>query len=682
MRGVGAASVAAGLCALACSGETAPPATLVVVELGGLAPEKLLVTPAERVRSRQAREGTVTLEVTSDPGGSELRVEHAAACPHPLSPSQLQASAVVVRLRPRLSPMADLTDVGFGARFTLEARSACDAEDLPELEWRQTRGAPLGDVRVTAEGRRFEGRLAERSTPDPHHGGADVAWGLVPLSPATRGEVALEVRAAGTVLATVGVAAASRSRGLDNVPVGARSHLAGEGWRLERAPEGSTAALVRSGDLHALAPDLDGEYVLRDEGDRRLELRAERYDATPLDCGRAGCHVAESRGAAEGPMTTVLARLGGVVPAPYPGCALACHATGEPGASDGGFAHVAREIHGEAWVSALAGTWPALPRALRRLGGVGCLACHGPGAIPTASARWATLRSDVCATCHDAPPRYGHVAAWRTSRMARADADATARTDGECVACHTTRGFLAGDAVSARAAPEHAGPLGIACAACHAVHDDERGVHVAPGSRDPLLRRVAVPREVEAAVGQPALAASRVCLPCHAPGDGGAPRASAAALWSATGGVRADGEPLTGRAVHGAVDRGCVGCHSEGPRHLERGAGHAFAATERGCASCHDAATVARTRSEGDALRARADALLAVVAPRLRGTGRAPSRPPHAAAPRLDLATPAGRAAWNLLLVLEDRGAFHHNLPYARTLVEEAERASPAEKRR
>ena len=105
------------------------------------------------------------------------------------------------------------------------------------------------------------------------------------------------------------------------------------------------------------------------------------------------------------------ADLGGRHPLTSPECAVACHTTGEPGTNDGGFSHVF-----ESSVSPRFRTISAeLPRALRRLGGVGCLACHGPARVPPDSARWAVLRSDVCATCHDAPPRYGHVAAFATT---------------------------------------------------------------------------------------------------------------------------------------------------------------------------------------------------------------------------------------------------------------------------
>jgi hypothetical protein len=41
----------------------------------------------------------------------------------------------------------------------------------------------------------------------------------------------------------------------------------------------------------------------------------------------------------------------------------------------------------------------------------------------------------------------------------------------------------------------------------------------------------------------------------------------------------------------------------------------------------------------------------------------------------LDRATPLGRAAWDVALVLEDPAAAAHNAPYARLLLAAAERA-------
>jgi hypothetical protein len=53
-----------------------------------------------------------------------------------------------------------------------------------------------------------------------------------------------------------------------------------------------------------------------------------------------------------------------------------------------------------------------------------------------------------------------------------------------------------------------------------------------------------------------------------------------------------------------------------------------------------------------------------------RLSGRLPA---HAEGQPVDRRTPRGRAAWNLLLVLEDAGAGAHNLGYARRLLASAE---------
>ena len=228
--------------------------------------------------------------------------------------------------------------------------------------------------------------------------------------------------------------------------MGARIHLGGDGWHVTARPAGSTATLDAAAGAASLLPDVAGDWRLADGSGHTLALRTARYDETPLDCGRAGCHADIAAAAARSPMTTVMAR--GLAAAPdggrafgpgYPTCAIACHATGEPGVTDGGFTHVAAEL-GPAGDPRR--SWDELPGALRRLGGVGCLACHGPAAIPEASARWSVLRADVCAVCHDAPPRYGHVAAWRGTRMAHADRDARAASDRACARCHTTWGFV------------------------------------------------------------------------------------------------------------------------------------------------------------------------------------------------------------------------------------------------
>jgi hypothetical protein len=589
----------------------------------------------------------------------------------------------------RLALAAPRGPVGFDADISVAVRVLCPEAREGTITWRQTSGPRLGALAPSERGFGVRVRTPALAA---SLGGA-LPWGVVPLSPRAT-EIGLEATwtdgRGHQERHEVHVAAAPRSRGLPNVALGTRTYLGGSGWRLEARPPGSSASLETAGGATSLLPDVAGDWRLADGGGRQLTLRSARYDETPLDCGRSGCHGALVTAAAGTKMTTVLAR--GLSPSPaaagggtpdghgalfgpgYPDCALACHATGEPGVADGGFTHVMGEL-GLATLGPR--RWEAVPRALRRLGGVGCLACHGPGALPEASARWSILRADVCATCHDAAPRYGHVAAWRSTAMARADRDARAAAQPACARCHTTWGFLASLGAAEAGAvdrrpPPGVGPVGIGCAACHSVHDHSRG-RAAP-SELPLLRPAPRPALLADVKLPPGAARSGVCLGCHTPGrDETAPAASAAALWLGRGGLDPrTGAALDGAAPHAAVAGGCVGCHRAGPSGVERGAGHAFATERAGCASCHPRGLPA------DDLPARARGLWE--AWRVAAGGRAPpaeagaGAPPHAGEARLDRATPLGRAGWNIALVLEDPAAAAHNAPYARMLLAAAER--------
>jgi len=577
----------------------------------------------------------------------------------------------------RIALDAPRAPVGFDAPFSVTVTAGCAEARAGTITWRQIGGPPARALIPSDGGFALRARTPTLTTSL----GAPPPWGVVPLSPRTRGELVLEATwsddAGRSEHHEIAVAAAARARGLPNVALGARVYLSGEGWRLADGPPASTAAVQIDGDATSVLPDVAGDYRLVDGAGRELTLRAARYEDTPLDCGRAGCHAAVAAAGARSPMTTVLAR--GLAPAPgghgcafgdaYPTCALACHATGEPGVADGGFVDVMAAFRLAAMEP---GAWEGVPRALRRLGGVGCLACHGPAALPEASARWSILRADVCATCHDAPPRYGHVAAWRTTAMSRADSDPRAAREPGCARCHTTWGFLAhvtSDAADASRRPPPqlgAGGVGITCAACHAVHD-----HAAGDARGPapaLLR--ALPRPTLLATARtPPADRSAVCLDCHTPAvTDAAPAASAAALWLGRGGLDpATGAALDGPAPHARVAGGCVGCHAAGPAGLDRGASHAFVADRASCASCHVQPLPAED------LRARAQGLWAAWRAHA-GADADAAGPPHARAMPLDRATPLGRAAWDVSLVLEDPAAGAHNAPYARMLLAAAER--------
>ncbi|HEX6241358.1 MAG TPA: hypothetical protein VFZ61_10710, partial [Polyangiales bacterium] len=371
----------------------------------------------------------------------------------------------------------------------------------------------------------------------------------------TRGEV--------QQLARLELSVFSRSRGLPNVPTGASVLLGGSGWQLLE-PAASAASALRSYEGYSLLrPPSEGRWLLRGPDGTELSLRSAAYDQVPLDCTRAACHD-NLRGHAAGKMSDVLVRgLNGQLGADYaPACALGCHALGEPGVPDGGFQHVASTLGIDVnHVSSYA----ALPAALQRLSNVGCLSCHGPGAIPEPAARSRVLSSDVCAYCHDAPPRYGHVAAWQASAMSQTARRVTDPTRRDCAVCHTTSGFLEAHATTdtpprelpAREAPTGSA-LGLDCVTCHDVHQ-----------REPTRALLRSPKPPPSAdhLEAGAFTTSRPCLNCHAPraplgtGRQAWPEASAAALWLGRGGFTRTGGPLTGPAVHARSPAGCSSCH-------------------------------------------------------------------------------------------------------------------------
>ena len=669
-------NLALGALLMACQGDPAPDggsakrAWLALSATGETVDLRTIrVDPPDVVESSERRGSKIVLALRLHRGTGELRVDADRACSVMVPTARLEPGAVIEQsLRPLLDFGGPHLGVGFDTPVTIEVTPGCPEAQAGQIEWRESTGRPL-----TSRARGFKVQVHTPSALSLV--GEELPWGIVPISPRSRGAILLDAKWRGprpngdmrSEYFQVEVSAAHRSRGLPNVALGTELLLAREGWRVIEAPAEARAIPRPHGRFSAFAPDRHGRWLLEDAQRQKLSIHAARYDHTPLDCGRSDCHASIAQAASKSPMTSILRREIERDQPDYPGCALGCHTTGEPGAEDGGFSHVAAEIGLYAGdLAAHPGRWDELPRALHRLGGVGCLACHGPGAIPEPAARAGILRSDVCAYCHDAPRRYGHVQAWKASKMARADRDPHAGVDSGCVRCHTTSGFLADQgARAADAKPRVTEPIGISCAACHAVHDPASP----PGTQPALLRAVRMPTLF---ADQPVDPKSRVCTPCHTPSvDESAPSASAAALMLGRGGVDpSNGAPLEGPAPHARIEGGCLGCHSSGPSTLERGKGHAFVAHKDACRRCHPSLDDASR----NALRSRAVRLWSKLEPRLTGGPRAPMQPPHAARPKLNQSTRLGRAARNVLLVIEDPAAAEHNLPYAQKLLDASER--------
>lgn len=600
----------------------------------------------------------VVLEARSDRLRLSLPEDAVLALPGlcPFEPAATVSVRALVHLESAPPPL------GYDMPFRIEVSPGCREAMRGRLTWTSARGTPLT---VRQNGFVVEGRTAP---PDAVLLAARRGVGIVPISAAHTGEDVLTLRYelvtdGGPVVLTrtVRVRASQRVSGVPSVPTGSSLHLFGGPFTVVESPAGHPPLLegpLASGLVRATFA-ASGRYVLA-SGERTLSLRAGEHRETPLDCGRAECHASAAEHALDSPMTTALH---GHLASDQPlSCAVPCHATSEPGLPDGGFAHVARDHGFHAPLEEPEDPLGELPRGLRRLAGVGCTACHGPGAIPEESARWAILRTDVCAVCHDAPPRYGHVAAWAESAMAAADRDPRTH-EGPCAGCHTTDGLLSRigarvAAVGPSAVPEEARPIGIACAACHAPH-------AAHGAS--LVREVPVPAPFADAPGvQP------ICVVCHAPIEGEV-RAAQAVFALGRGAIDPEsGAPLVGTDAHAPI--ACTGCHASSPGgSLERGGGHAFAIDRARCATpgCHvpedpvlEEESLSRERA---ALLARIEAL-GLSTLEHDGEDGVPIPGPDADS--------AGRVRYDLALFRSDRAAFVHGPGYAEAVLRAMEAAA------
>ncbi len=642
-----------------------------VLELPGeVDAHELAIEPARLAGGAELWNGNLVLALPAGTGHVRLRLP--SACPFDFDARRLGHGETAHRkLKPWIDVGPPRPQLGLNAAFEIQVEAGCPEAREGRISWRQIEGKPLSQLTTTKRGFHLSARTPQLTTlhPDP------LPMGLVPISPDTQGRVVLEAtfRApSGHQIERLELSSLARSRGLPNVPLDASVLLGGDTWHFSSTPPEARARLSSGPGYSLFRPNVAGRWLLEDASGRRVSLLSARYEQVPLDCARAGCHAALGTHPA-GRMSSVLARgMSGALGKGYDvECALACHSVGEPGLSDGGFFDVANEL---GVTLSRVEQYQDLPPALIRLANVGCLGCHGPGAIPEPAARWSILRSEVCGFCHDAPPRYGHAAAWRENRMSRADRHLANSGDPACASCHTTWGFLQmrGAAVTERAPPDEQ-RLGITCAACHAVHQDP--------SLDHLLRRVQRPAVADhLAVDR--YPSSSVCLPCHAPDPGPEsspkhwPRASATAIWLGRGGFTEQGDALSGQAVHASAPDGCLSCHRGSRGNYQKGGNHAFRATDATCAECHAklpevADTASRARSLLRRLTRKTPSAWARALDRALESSESPT---HALASQADTASPAGRAAYNLLLVLEDPAAGVHNPSYAELLLDQAER--------
>lgn len=639
-----------GLSCQPASEEAAP--LLVIVDHENVDATPFEIEPETALKSVTTTPTRLVLAVRPEQLSGSLSVRLPNACPVVVKLDRTKpGEARRVQARPYLDLGPNRPELGFDARFEIEAKPGCPEAARGTVSWRQLEGAPLKEVRSERRGFSYSARTQKHQelVPAPPKGR------IVPISPASSGHVLLEATLklpdGSASRARISLAAVSRARGLPNVPVNASVLLGGEGWTLLDKPPGASTRLASDDGLTWFRPRVSGRWLLTDGNGHELSVQSALYSAMPLDCARADCHQDRGFGTA-GAMGSVMSRAlaGHLGPLYDPTCALGCHAVGEPGLDDGGFDDVAQQMD----FHLSAHTLPAeLPPQLERLSNVGCLACHGPGTIPEPSARWSILSAAVCAYCHDQPPRYDHVQSWKKSGMSRADHDPAARSSPECMKCHTTWGFLtAANTNETSRQPPADVVLGVSCPACHDVHQS-------PATAGLVRRRK--PPAAASTLPAAALEASGVCLHCHAPSRPGPgadefPWASVTAIFAGTGGFDRSGRSLSGRGPHAALPRGCLTCHGDN---------HDFFVRPNRCGECHEPAM------RDGSLQRHAQALWS------RLVQRGAVKPLGAAGTHMELGFSAPTrieklAAYNISLVLLDSAADVHNPSYATLLLEEA----------
>lgn len=650
--------VACVLLAAACGCAGTRASDTVIVRIHGsadrpLAPELIRYAPADNaISARLGTAGTLAIERRDASHALEVQIPEMCPVAVPAGPQRTPIEA-----KPVIDLGPDRPPVGFDAPFAINARLGCKQRARGEISWRQIEGEPVADLSISEDGFELRARTPrfEALHPQPP------APGIVAFSPRTQGRVVFEALWRGPDAApirrTLAIVATSRTTGLPSVAVSQQLLLAGADWHVRKPAPFGHAQVHAGATLSEFTPDAQGRWELEQDG-RMLVVQATWHDKTPYDCGRPECHASIAETTSQSAMSVALARQLDAPHAGAVGCTLDCHVLGERGLRDGGFLDVSGQL-GFTWLAST--RWQDLPQALRRLGGVRCTACHGPGALPEREGRELVLRSDVCATCHDAPPRYMHVQQWRASRMARSDATPSTRA-GACAACHTTAGFLERVAGrSARAQSLDAERTGVACAACHAPHADHRGAR--------LLR--AMPA-ASAAIDP----RSASCLQCHSPApDEAQPSASSGVLWQGQARVPAAGagwDVIEVAGAHAGVPGGCIGCHgaTEGGR-----IDHAFNADASRCQGCHKDGVSLQASAAQQTLQERALTLAQALERACTVTADTSSLPAHATPGRVVCKTPSlARAMYETELVREDPAAFVHNAALARSLLDDAER--------
>lgn len=408
--------------------------------------------------------------------------------------------------------------VGFGQRVELSARIKGGRGDWT-FRWRQIWGPGAGPGSKHHDGATMTLKTVE---PPPRAEALEHVGGVLPLSAARAGRVVLALTASssagqrlrGEVEVIPAFTSAAWPRAAPGVDVYLPVAAGAERWRRQEGQLQVQASrfpyLLRA---RWVSPQHDtsisGQWNTLAHGATTLKVRTGPWQGG-RDCGRFDCHPTEHRGWLQTNHATILRRaLTGQLPqrrrGRYSRRCLSCHTLGyQPGVNNDGFADRAAQLRWQLPSSPRKDGWSRLPVPLKEHAGVQCESCHGPGWFYTG------YGDDICARCHDLPPRYPNAAQARKNRMHQADRSlsvAGAAQGPACKQCHVGRAFLRSlrghDSGSRPKLELETKQHGIRCPSCHDPH----------ASRCPRQLRLCGEVEIPGATfnaGQGAL-----CIACH-----------------------------------------------------------------------------------------------------------------------------------------------------------------------
>ncbi len=394
---------------------------------------------------------------------------------------------------------------GFGAAVTLAGVAADLDTDTTQLtyKWLQTGGPTATLTGVATKTLTF----ATQSLADAKAAVmAQLHFGVLPISPDEAGNYSFELDVTdpqGNVgKATATVRSNPPTTGLQNVPIGIRQFLMGDGgtqttwsWTLDSTGAiGSAATLTgASTRFPSFIPDAVGSYKLTETvATKTLTIVAGNWRGMMTDY-QGSCQPCHNDAIAPDVFTpwsttahgiAVQHKLNGtysdgVTPLTYfPRSCMECHTVGDsPAAINNGFDDVEKTTGWAMPTKLQPGNWEDMVSnypGLAKLAGIQCENCHGPqyadiGHMSSAHTTSASTTADkwtrvsfsegVCASCHQDASHHYKPSQWATSAHAQRDlvSNATFESRGttaaHCGRCHSAQGFAAYSAQLAKGDP-------------------------------------------------------------------------------------------------------------------------------------------------------------------------------------------------------------------------------------